>query len=414
MNLFRKNGVILTMKLPVIEKIFLAFLCVWIWLSNATAQPYAIGKTTITFTDGSRNNRAIETDIYYPASQSGTNVPVAGNSNTRFPVISFGHGFVMTVDAYANIWNMLVPEGYIVALPKTESSLSPSHANFGRDLSFIIDTFSRLNQQNNSIFFNKVDAMNCVMGHSMGGGAAHLAASENSNIKAIATLAAAETNPSAIGAAGTIQIPSLVFAGSNDCVTPPANHQTPIYNALKSSCKTYLTIKGGSHCQMAESNFFCNLGESCTPAPAISRTQQQAVIKSYLLPWLQYQLRQDCNAARAFDNLMKTDNNITYQNNCSFCILSEAPNIGDLPLQSIYPNPFKEKLIISHLSRISGPVSVMLKSIDGKIYHLQEKIFQPAGNTPWQINTGQLQSGIYILQIQTSEKMETYKLIKVN
>lgn len=379
------------------------------------AQPFAIGKTTITFTDGSRNNRVIETDIYYPSSQSGTNVPVAGGSNIRFPVISIGHGFVMAVDAYANLWNMLVPEGYIVALPKTESSFSPSHANFGRDLAFVIDTITQLNDKSNSIFFNKVDNMNCVMGHSMGGGAAHLAAAGNAKIKAIATFAAAETNPSAIGAAGTLQIPALVFAGSNDCVTPPANHQTPIYNALKSNCKTYLTIKGGSHCQMAESNFNCNFGEAtCTPAPSISRIQQHAVIKSYLIPWLQYQLKQDCNAARAFDNLMKNDNNVSFQNNCTFCLLSQTAEVRLFSNNNVYPNPFKETLNITSATRLSGPVHITLKSVDGKVYRMKEEIALSLNNRSWQMQTGNLTAGIYILRLQNAEKTEIYKLIKAN
>ena len=389
--------------------------CTLLSIFDVQAQPFAIGKTTITFTDGSRNNRVIETDIYYPASQSGTNVPVAGGSNIRFPVISIGHGFVMAVDAYANLWNMLVPEGYIVALPKTESSFSPSHANFGRDLAFVIDTITQLNDKSNSIFFNKVDNMNCVMGHSMGGGAAHLAAAGNTKIKAIATLAAAETNPSAIGAAGPLQIPALVFAGSNDCVTPPANHQTPIYNALKSNCKTYLTIKGGSHCQMAESNFNCNFGEAtCTPAPSISRIQQHAVIKSYLIPWLQYQLKQDCNAARAFDNLMKNDNNVSFQNNCTFCLVSQTADVRLFSNNNVYPNPFKETLNITSATRLSGPVHITLKSVDGKVYRMKEEIALSLNNRSLQMQTGNLTAGIYILQLQNAEKTETYKLIKAN
>jgi predicted dienelactone hydrolase len=403
------------MRLPYQEKICFLLFCALLSIFDVQAQPFAIGKTTITFTDGSRNNRAIETDIYYPASQSGTNVPVAGGSNIRFPVICIGHGFVMAVDAYANLWNMLVPEGYIVALPKTESSFSPSHANFGRDLAFVIDTITQLNDKSNSIFFNKVDNMNCVMGHSMGGGAAHLAAAGNAKIKAIATFAAAETNPSAIGAAGTLQIPALVFAGSNDCVTPPANHQTPIYNALKSNCKTYLTIKGGSHCQMAESNFNCNFGEAtCTPAPSISRIQQHAVIKSYLIPWLQYQLKQDCNAARAFDNLMKNDNNVSFQNNCTFCLVSQTAEVSLFSNNNVYPNPFKETLNITSATRLSGPVHITLKSVDGKVYRMKEEIALSLNNGSWQMQTGNLTAGIYILQLQNAEKTETYKLIKAN
>jgi pimeloyl-ACP methyl ester carboxylesterase len=401
------------MRLPYTTPFFATLLLILFCFPHLYAQPYAIGKTTITFTDASRNNRPIETDIYYPAVQAGTNVPVAGTTNTRFPIISMGHGFVMSVDAYANLWNMLVPEGYILALPKTESSFSPSHANFGRDLAFVIDTITQLNEKSNSNFFNKISNMNCVMGHSMGGGAAHLAAAGNIKIKAIATFAAAETNPSAIGAAGNISIPGLVFAGGNDCVTPPNANQIPIYNALKSICKTYISINGGSHCFMANSNFNCSFGEStCSPAPTITRTQQQDVIRSYLIPWLNYQLKQDCNTGKTFENLMKNDNQITFQNNCSFCLLSNASNIMELPKSIVYPNPFKETLTISQNIQFGNPVSLILKNINGKIFALHEFGMQNSNGRSMQLKTDELPAGLYLLQIKSKSKSVVHKLIK--
>ena len=75
----------------------------------------AIGRLSKTINDPSRN-RNIETDIYYPATLAGDNVPaLSGN----YPVLVWGHGFVMNVNAYMNIVNALVDEGYIIALPKT-------------------------------------------------------------------------------------------------------------------------------------------------------------------------------------------------------------------------------------------------------------------------------------------------------
>ena len=94
---------------------------------------YPIGSTVVTFQDPARANRLVETDIYYPAIAAGVNAPVAADS---FPVIAFGHGFVMTVPAYENVWTALVPLGFIVCLPRTEGGFSPSHENFGRDLAF--------------------------------------------------------------------------------------------------------------------------------------------------------------------------------------------------------------------------------------------------------------------------------------
>jgi len=52
--------------------------------------------TTVTFVDSSRSNRQINTEIYYPAKSAGNNTPIATGV---FPLITFGHGFVMAVSA---------------------------------------------------------------------------------------------------------------------------------------------------------------------------------------------------------------------------------------------------------------------------------------------------------------------------
>ena len=63
----------------------------------------------------------------------------------------------------------------------------------------------------------------------------------------------------------------MIIAGKNDCVTRPEIHQVPIYSNLKSLSKIIITIKGGSHCQMADRSTICRLGEStCKPDPEIS------------------------------------------------------------------------------------------------------------------------------------------------
>ena len=389
-----------------------AAFCILVFISVAKAQPYLIGQTTLTFIDPSRNNRAVETEIFYPAQQSGTNVAVTAGT-LKFPVISIGHGFVMTVDAYYNLRDMLVPEGYIVALPKTEGSFSPNHANFGRDLAFVIDALQQEGLNSSSRFFSRVDTMNCVMGHSMGGGAAHLAAAGSSSIKSIATLAAAETNPSAIGAAGNISIPALVFAGSNDCITPPNTNQLPMYNALKSNCKTYISISGGSHCQMSMSNGNCNGGElfaGCT-APAITRSQQHAIIKSYLIPWLNYQLKNNCQAGASFESLMQNDNKISFQNNCTFCQVSNTSDIQLPKDYKIYPNPFQQTINIDNYQQEKGPLSVVLSDTEGRTIK-KSLLTKDLLQNPIQINTSDLPTGCYFLQINNGKQTQSYKLVK--
>ena len=116
------------------------------------AQSYNIGHTNMAFFDDARN-RSISTEIYYPANEMGENVLLA---NGGFPVIVFGHGFLMAYEAYANFWTELVPKGYIMAFPTTEMSLSPAHEELGADLKFVADEMLNLNNEESTIFYNSI------------------------------------------------------------------------------------------------------------------------------------------------------------------------------------------------------------------------------------------------------------------
>jgi dienelactone hydrolase len=156
--------------------------------------------------------------------------------------------------------------------------------------------------------------MNCAMGHSMGGGSAILAARFSPSIRSIAVLAPLNTRPSSIDAASELEIPSMILAGKNDCVTRPEIHQIPIFLNLKSPFKIIITIKGGSHCQMAERNTKCRFAEStCRPGPEITDKAQQAIVLKYLLPWLNFHLKGDLASAEQFDALLESDPSIEFE-----------------------------------------------------------------------------------------------------
>ena len=379
------------------------FYFIWFISFSGFAQ-FQIGHITATFTDPARGNRTIPVEIYYPADASGDNAAIASAGGV-FPVLSFGHGFVMGWDAYDNLWTALVPKGYIMAFPKTESGITPSPATFAADLAFVIKRFNELNADNTSVFHQRVSTFNAVMGHSMGGGAAVLAIAGNPQITALAVLAAAETNPSAIAAAANIAIPALVVAGANDCVAPTGANQLAIYHALASACKTYISITGGSHCQMANSNFLCSFGEAtCTPAAAISTTQQHAVLDSYLSKWLDATLKGDCNAGLAFNNQIVADSNITYEKTCLQCVPLSVSEMTSGTL-SVSPNPFSNYVDITNST--TNQFEFVLTNLLGEII-INEKI---SGSK--RIDTSVLKQGIYLYSMTRSgEKLRGGKLIK--
>jgi Secretion system C-terminal sorting domain/Chlorophyllase len=376
-------------------------------ISSSWCQPFAIGHSTINFIDSSRGNRSIATEIYYPADVAGNNVPFTMATMQTFPVLTFGHGFVMTWDAYQKIWESLVPKGYIMAFPKTEAGLSPSHIEFGKDLAFVSRQIFNLGMLQSTVFFGRVSLMNAVMGHSMGGGAAFLAPQFDSNIKTIVTLAAAETSPSAIAAATSLVLPAFVLAGENDCVAPPAANQLQMYSSLSSVCKTYVSINGGSHCQMANNNFLCNFGEStCSPQPTITRDEQHLVLEDYLVLWLDSQLKSDCVAGQGFNNLIDTDSRITYQKNCSQCEpLQNVNNLKENSL-SLFPNPFSTFLYVRNVG--GGTYRIKIYDSAARVISTM-KIESDEGF----IDTTFLSSGIYWYEVISQDGFtERGKIIK--
>jgi dienelactone hydrolase len=390
---------------------FLIFFSIMACSFSLWSQPFQTGHTTITFTDSSRSNRSIATEIYYPADSAGDNVPFTSQTSSKFPVIAFGHGFVMTWDAYQNIWTTLAPEGFIIAFPKTEGSFSPVHLDMGKDLAYLVNALKNLGNTTSSLFYGRVDSTSCVMGHSMGGGASILSVQFNSSITAVANLAAAETNPSAIAAAASITIPSLIIAGQNDCVAPPTAHQVPIYNALASSCKSYLEIKGASHCQMADANTLCSLGEAtCTPPPTITRNDQHATINRFLVPWLKYQLKNDCSAGQQFDSLLISDSSITSQANCHLCANVSVPENAD-PVFHVFSNPFTNKINLTSSEPLNAATDFILVSADGKIIPLSmNKLNHEPGIISLYFNH-EISPGIYFLKIVNGKKVNVIKLL---
>ena len=167
------------------------YLVIIVFPSLISAQ-YQVGHYNITFEDPRRANRNIDTEIYYPATISGDSTLTAIG---EFPVIIFGHGFVMTWDAYQNLWEEFVPKGYIMVFPKTEGSLfSTNHQEFGWDLQFLVTKIQDEGQNIASPIYNIVGPQD---------GEFKLRANE---VKAAAELISKEAHPEA----------NIIFGQSSD------------------------------------------------------------------------------------------------------------------------------------------------------------------------------------------------------
>lgn len=219
----------------------------------------------------------------------------------------------------------------------------------------------------------------------------------NPNITAVVNLAAAETNPSAIAACSAITQHALVIAGGNDCVTPPTANQLAMYNALGSNCKVYVSIDGASHCQFANSNFNCTFGElTCTPAAAISRATQHSIVNSLIIPWLKFELENDCTAGLAFELLVTNPTGFTAQKNCYFCTVSIDEVDGGMSAMEVYPSVGNG---IIQIKNGSANTLVTVYSPDGKKVALPE--FRIGGAEAHTIDLTSVESGLYLMRFQS-------------
>ncbi len=378
-------------------------LLAFIFLSFTTLAQYPIGSTTITFNDASRtggygsgggSGRQIQSEVYYPATAAGVDATVATGV---FPVITFGHGFAMSWDAYQNIWEHYVPLGYIVVFPRTEGSLfpAPSHGDFGLDLKLVDEKMQLLNSNAASPFYQKISSNSAIMGHSMGGGATILAGAGNTSIETIIGFAPAETTPSAIAAAPNVAAPAIIFSGSQDGVTPPNDNHLPIYDGLASSCKSFVSLIGGGHCYFANTNFNCDFGETTSSTGiTITRAEQQTRTYSVLDPWLEYILKGNSAAYSTYLTALDAmPTEIVSQTTC------QALAIDEMEMDfHFYPNPANDKLTIENPT--NQELSVEVYNLLGSLV-LSQKVQS-------EVDLSVLKSGFYQLKINST----VYSIVK--
>lgn len=276
----------------------ISFLGLAVW---SAAQVYPVGRRSVNWVDPARGNRTVGVELAYPGISSGQNVALADDS-LKFPVVVFGHGFLMPASAYQWLADSLATRGFLVAFPTTEGGISPSHAQFGQDLLFVARRIIQLNDSASSFLLGRVHPRFALAGHSMGGGASFLAAASGSSASALFNFAAAETNPSAKAAAAQTQVPSLIFSGSGDCIVRDTN-QLRMYNLVPYPCKTYVNLTQVLHCQFGNNDPTCVIGQvtsfcNSTPVSTVSVFQRTLQL---IVPFLNYYLKSDCTALASFE-----------------------------------------------------------------------------------------------------------------
>ncbi|MFF2364220.1 alpha/beta hydrolase family protein [Streptomyces sp. NPDC058122] len=254
--------------------------------SAAAADPSVTGPYAVAYSDVTvaASGRSYSARVWYPGSTAGSNAPVASGAH---PGLAFGHGFFQGITQYESLLKHYASWGFITVTPTSQGGLFPSHSAFADDLNAALTWLTSQNTTSGSRFAGAVDTDHLgVSGHSMGGGAALLAAGRNPAIKSVSTLAAAETNPSAVAASGTLTVPAQYVGGSADTIAGVADNQQKMYDAKRAPAQLRV-ITGGFHCGFEDrSGFGCDSG-------AITRAAQQKLTQGVTTAYLLYTLGGD-------------------------------------------------------------------------------------------------------------------------
>ncbi len=235
------------------------------------------------------NGSTFNAQLYYPATAQGDNTPYDG-TGAPYPCITFGHGFLQPPERYRSTLEHLTSWGYLVIATESALELFPNHQQYSEDMRACLTYLEQQNADPTSSLYEQVatDRMG-ISGHSMGGGASVLATAADARIKAIATLAAAETNPSAIQQSPNITVPHSLISGSADSITPLQNHGLRMYNAGFAP-KLLPVIQGGWHCGFQDTSVFgCDSG-------SLPRATQLQVTRRLLTAFFELYLRGDLRA----------------------------------------------------------------------------------------------------------------------
>lgn len=170
--------------------------------------------------------------------------PIAGRG---FPVVGLCHGWLQAAGRYADTMRYLASWGLVVVAPDTQRGPIPSHGAMAQDLIRSLHQVADGRLGNGRVRTNG-DRFG-VLGHSIGGGAAVLAAATERSIAAVVTVTAAATRPSAVEAATRVHVPGLHLVGAEDDIAAGDGRAIAAAWAGPAQLRT---VKDASHLGLAE------------------------------------------------------------------------------------------------------------------------------------------------------------------
>lgn len=252
--------------------------------------PFLASSRVISVAGITGGNGTVSLRVHYPATSSGASQPL-DLAGAPYPVIVFGHGFSLQVSLYDTLLRHLATHGFIAAGVATEEGLFTGNLpRYLKDCQAAVLGLRVAGSSPTSPFFQGIapNARAGIAGHSFGGAAAIVAASERPDLfSALVTLAATATSPQGVNilaATSTLAVPACHIGASLDSIVPPASNLDPIYAATPTT-KRLLEIANGNHGYFHEAFGLDWLTEA--PAP-IGVAEQQRIVRRYQLAFFRH------------------------------------------------------------------------------------------------------------------------------
>ncbi len=201
------------------------------------------------------------------------------------PAVVFGHGFLAGIDRYDSICRHLSSHGFYVLVPGyPDPGLFRPPARLANDMLAALVFLDSLNELP-GVGLNPRNA--ALVGHSMGGGAAFLAARRDCgrHVRAVAGL-----SPYLVSRATHVEsldIPVLVLAGENDRTARAENVRNQFYDPCSAPC-FYLCIRNAGH-----NGYLDHTNAIEDRFEPFNRQSQLRAVRTYLTAFLRYYLEGD-------------------------------------------------------------------------------------------------------------------------